>query len=280
MGIDGKARGREGKRLGDTLQQVWDEGTAADVLWLLCCAPQCTSPSLSCTVLRPQPCSTPSCCHSPPSLPELDMLSPVKPVPGVQSRARRTNSMAVLHMVTALTTSPLLQVARNGHMLELHKKLPGGQFRTLSVNWLYATGRLQGGEQQGGQAGSSVSCALVTSLPCKAQNLAVPAEASCALSCGLLRKGSRAWEELGPKGCLSSGKDQIAPSPVPTHPMCLFLSRLTSTPTTLQLSLSTRPQACLQLPSHGISCFQTPWPMQGEAHCPCFYRQPDPPHPT
>lgn len=84
--------------------------------------------------------------------------------------------MAVLHMVTALTTSPLLQVARNGHMLELHKKLPGGQLRTLSVNWLDATGRLQGGEQQGGQAGSLMSCALVTSLPCKAQNLAVSAE--------------------------------------------------------------------------------------------------------
>lgn len=57
-------------RLGDTLQQVWDEGTAADVLLLLCCAPHCTSPSLSCTVQRPQPCSTPNCCHSTPSLPE------------------------------------------------------------------------------------------------------------------------------------------------------------------------------------------------------------------
>lgn len=38
--------------------------------------------------------------------------------------------MAVLRVATALTTSPLLQVARNGHMLELHKKLPGGQPRT------------------------------------------------------------------------------------------------------------------------------------------------------
>lgn len=44
-------------------------------------------------------------------------------------------------------------------MLELHKKSPGGQPRTLSENWPHATGRLQGGEQQGGQAGSLVSCA-------------------------------------------------------------------------------------------------------------------------
>lgn len=90
-----------------------------------------------------------------------------------RAESGRANSMAVLRMATALT-SPLLQVARNGHMLELHKKLPGGQPRTLSASWPHATGRLQGGEQQGGQAGSSMSCALVTSLPCKAQNLAVP----------------------------------------------------------------------------------------------------------
>lgn len=247
-------------RLGDTLQQVWDEGTAADVLLLLCCAPHCTSPSLSCTVQRPQPCSTPSCCHSTPSLPEPRCAFTCQTSSG--STEQSQGEQTVWLSSAWLLPSPPLPYSRWLGMVTCwnftRNFLVGSP--GLSASWPHATGRLQGGEQQGGQAGSSVSCALVTSQPCKAQSLAVPGEASCVLSCGLLQKGSSSWKELGPKGCLSSGKDWPAPSPVPTHPMCLFFSRLLPHP--LQASLSARPQACLQLPSHGISSFQTPWP-----HC-------------
>lgn len=96
-------------------------------------------------------------------------------------------------------------------MLELHKKSPGGQPRTLSESWPHATGRLQGGEQQGGQAGLSVSCAYITSLSHKpalqSENLALPGGLAEHFLVVWSERVSGSWKELGPKGCLSSVED-------------------------------------------------------------------------